>query len=70
MDALFTRHKRVIGPHDQKLGYIGECRIDIHDGSVTHVVLRTPWQSIELSWDQLEFDEERDAFRLQPSRRR
>ena len=69
MNALFTRQRQVIGPHDQVLGYTGECRIDVRDGSVTHVVLRTPWQSIELAWDQLDFDEAHDAFRLQPSRR-
>lgn len=52
------------------LGYTGECRIDVQGGRVTHVVLQTPWQRIDLAWDQLAFDDAQDLFRLQPLRRR
>jgi hypothetical protein len=64
MKALFRKYKRVLGLHDQCLGYSGACRIDITDGRITHIILRTPWQSIELDWDLVKFDPGRDAFRL------
>lgn len=69
MDAVFFSQMRVLGPHDQLLGYVGECRIDIADGSLTHIVLRTPWQTIDLEWDQVYFDDVSDAFRLRPMKR-
>jgi len=69
MNAFFQKNRPVFGLHGQSLGYAKECRIDAGDGRITHIVLWTQWQSIELEWDLVRFDASIDAFKLQPVRR-
>lgn len=54
----------MLGLQDQVLGYTGECRIDFRTGRITHIVLRTQWQWIDLEWEAVEFEPAKDAFRL------
>lgn len=70
METRFQWQIPVLGLQGQVLGHAEKARIDLDSGRVTHIVLRTEWQPIEISWEELEFDDNRMALRLIPGRHR
>jgi sporulation protein YlmC with PRC-barrel domain len=54
----------VIGLRGQHLGTVEQCAIDPEGGAVSYLVLRTPWQTIDIDWPDLEFDQQQQSFKL------
>jgi sporulation protein YlmC with PRC-barrel domain len=57
----------VVGLKGQRLGTVERCAIDINTGVVKYLQLQTAWQMIDIDWQGLTFDKERQHFRLLPS---
>lgn len=57
----------VVGLKGQRLGTVERCAIDINTGVVKHLQLQTAWQNIDIDWQGLTFDQDRQYFRLLPS---
>jgi hypothetical protein len=56
----------VVGLQGQRLGTVERCAIDVSAGVVTHLELKTAWQTIDIEWPGLEFDEDDKVIRLVP----
>lgn len=70
MEAQFHSRLPVLGLQGQVLGYAEEAWIDLNSGQLTHIVLRTSWQPIEIRWEEMEFDGTRMALQFKPRRSR
>ena len=67
MHTLYARPTKdwpVLGLQGQKLGTIVGCALDAGTGKVKYVELRTSWQTIYIQWPNVEFDEQRQSFKL------
>lgn len=67
MHTLFARPTQdwpVLGLQGQRLGTIVSCAVDAGTGHVKYLQLRTPWQTIDLQWSVLKFDEKQQSFKL------
>ena len=66
MEARFKKEIPIFGLQAQVLGYARMCTFDPQSGLLTHIILRTEWQPIEIEWAHLEFDQEQKTLRLKP----
>ena len=67
MATLYTQPTQdwpVLGLQGQLLGNIVRCTLDTATGEIVHLELRTAWQTIGLDWPSLQFDENKQLFRL------
>lgn len=67
MSTLYARPTHawpVLGLQGQLLGEIERCALDAVTGELMYIELRTAWQKIDIEWTKLEFDEQRQSFKL------
>jgi hypothetical protein len=67
MRTLYSRPTQdwpVVGLQGQKLGSIVRCAMDAETGKVKYLQLRTSWQTIDIAWTNLVFDEHQQSFKL------
>lgn len=67
MRTLYSRPTQdwpVLGLQGQRLGTIVRCALDAGTGRVKYLQLRTSWQTIDIAWSHLEFDETQQSFKL------
>ncbi|MBN7798347.1 hypothetical protein [Parahaliea mediterranea] len=58
-------HARLmLGLRGQELGLVRWATLDAASGSLEELLLETRWQQIAIPWRRVEFDEQRDVFRL------
>ncbi len=56
----------LFGLHGQRLGAVGALGLFLTGGRISHLELRTRWQTICIPWAGTEFDPEEETFRLKP----
>jgi hypothetical protein len=67
MSTLYARPTEdwpVLGLQEQSLGTVVCCALDAATGEVKFLQLRTAWQTIDIEWHNLVFDENRQTFKL------
>ncbi len=68
IQAQTLRAWPVFGIHGQCLGTTNRCVLDVSEGTICCLELKTPWQTLEIEWPQIEFDETCQGFRLTGSK--
>ncbi len=65
--ALPTGDWQVLGLQEQALGSIVSFALDSATGTIKSLALKTEWQTIDIQWARVEFDEPRQSFKLHKS---
>lgn len=62
-----TQEWQVLGLQEQNLGSIVGFSLDPTTGKIKSLSLKTEWQTIDIQWLNLEFNERLQAFKLHKS---